>query len=537
MNGFQSMFDVDADAIKTYDSVFDSSAEAAEQFDNIFGAEEDDRLMEAVAGFNEDGTELPDEDELHNTEDEIGEESTTPKNFGDGIFDDETKNAPKNDTSDMDGVIDRTSGKEGTKDVLDLDCDKCGVQDKGTANIDPEDITASSDKETSAIKKEMEEGFNLESFLMEEDLDIEGEEKHENDIDGGVQDAGNAEGLDDDAVEDIDSISDKEADSVEAKMESAGISDLDSLLEEDIPDMGTDCCDYEQLDSTDTTGLPDKKPGEGEVPNANKEFQDDLDEAFFMEADESDEGDEDDLESDDDDAVDEAFLFEEDDTLGLPEKDPGEGEVPNANEEFQDDLDEAFLFESDDEADESEKDDDEDSKDDDDDDSDSDDDSDDLDLDGEAEESEEEAEEDESDLDEAFVFESDVDNEKEVSPSVEKEAEEAQDQDDVKESAFYRFMSEDADVEAELDGVVDDEQMRDGYESAVTDHEGEEAPAEDLDESFLMEEDLEDSEIEEAIDDDVLETVENNQEEGEGSLNLDYDPVDDALFDEVVGED
>ena len=42
-----------------------------------------------------------------------------------------------------------------------------------------------------------------------------------------------------------------------------------------------------------------------------------------------------------------------------------------------------------------------------------------------------------------------------------------------------------------------------------------------------------DSEIDEAIDDDAINTVEDNDESGEGSLDLDYDPSDDEIFDDV----
>ncbi len=703
MNGFQSMFDVDTDAIKTFDSVFDNSAEAAEQFDNIFGAEEDDRLMEAVIGFNEDGVELPDEDELHNNEDELGEEKTTPKNFGDGIFDDETNNAPKCDTADLKGVIDRTKGPEGTKDVLDLDCDHCGVQNKGTTNVDPEHIEDSSEKETGK--------FNLESFFKEE---FEGLDTTGDDIAGGVQNSGNANNIDDDDVEHLDDMSEKETSDIEAKMEwvndygddtesinemvaELGLEPLDEsffhsnlakyvdkmkqikdekpdesssskevkqfvnkyyddivkvskdienytdnnkvdvihrvcavivpyiaavatisspplftisiiatiigyicmmvgtyndirettsvyadlqkvesalkkaknakgLSAEDkskinkllskiedamisadpnqlrtrkesagIPDMGTSD-QYEQLDSVDNQGLPEKDPGEGEVKDANTEFQADLREDFFM---------------------------EDDDSLGLPMKDDQEGEVKDANSEFQADLDESFLMEGDDceNCDDSSDDDDGDNDDDssDTDDGDVDDLFDDIDStddnDNDDDSSDDDGNDDDDDgedsVDEAFFMESEeeqteaddaklekMENEVEESFFMEGDDGDFDDLVDGEDSVDEAFFMENDEVEAELNGVIDDEEMRNGYQSAVEDHEGESAPADDLTESFFLTEgdDLEDSAMEEAIDDDALETVEDNQAEGEGDLDLDYEPMDDALFDDVASD-
>ena len=444
MSQFQSMFDVDTDAMRaaSFDSVFDNSEEAAKNFDSIFGAEEDDKLMEAVIGFAEDGTDLPDGTELHNNEeDDLGDDGVTPKNFGDGIFDDETKNAPKRDTSDNTDVIDRSNGAEGTKDVTDVDCPKAGVQDGGQnkAAIDPEHIDDASAKETQSAEKDYD--FHQESAWIDDifgedaDLNIEGTDKDVVDIEDGVQDNGNADHLDDDQVEHLEDESRKETEKVT------------NTYEESVEDLF------------------------GE--NANI-FSEDADEE---ELDDSDE--------------DETNPDEDDDVEGATSED-----IPDEDDDF--DLG-------------------------------------DDDLDDDSEDAEECSGSSVDDDDQEPVKE-DSNDQQEDGQQSDQVAKEEQKKEDDSNTVDEAFLFEDDQIEDELNGVVDDQDRRDGYETAVDHYEGEEAPADDLDEavSFILgEADTDDSEVDEAIDDDVIQAVEDNDASGEGSLNLDYDTSDDEIFDDV----
>ena len=445
MSQFQSMFDVDTDAMRaaSFDSVFDNSEEAAKNFDSIFGAEEDDKLMEAVIGFAEDGTDLPDGTELHNNEeDDLGDDGVTPKNFGDGIFDDETKNAPKRDTSDNTDVIDRSNGAEGTKDVTDVDCPKAGVQDGGQnkAAIDPEHIDDASAKETQSAEKDYD--FHQESAWIDDifgedaDLNIEGTDKDVVDIEDGVQDNGNADHLDDDQVEHLEDESRKETEKVTNTYEES----VEDLFGENANILSEDADEEEPDDSDEDETNPDE---DDDVEGATSEDIPDEDDDFDL-------GD-DDLDDDSEDA-------EECSGSSVDDDDDQEPVKEDSNDQQEDGQ------QSDQVAKEEQK-----------------------------------KEDDSNTVDEAFLFEDDQ-------------------------------------IEDELNGVVDDQDRRDGYETAVDHYEGEEAPADDLDEavSFILgEADTDDSEVDEAIDDDVIQAVEDNDASGEGSLNLDYDTSDDEIFDDV----
>lgn len=445
MSQFQSMFDVDTDAMRaaSFDSVFDNSEEAAKNFDSIFGAEEDDKLMEAVIGFAEDGTDLPDGTELHNNEeDDLGDDGVTPKNFGDGIFDDETKNAPKRDTSDNTDVIDRSKGAEGTKDVTDVDCPKAGVQDGGQnkAAIDPEHIDDASAKETQSAEKDYD--FHQESAWIDDilgedaDLNIEGTDKDVVDIEDGVQDNGNADHLDDDQVEHLEDEGRKETEKVTNTYEES----VEDLFGENVNILSEDADEEEPDDSDEDETNPDE---DDDVEGATSEDIPDEDDDFDL-------GD-DDLDDDSEDA-------EECSGSSVDDDDDQEPVKEDSNDQQEDGQ------QSDQVAKEEQK-----------------------------------KEDDSNTVDEAFLFEDDQ-------------------------------------IEDELNDVVDDQDRRDGYETAVDRYEGEEAPADDLDEavSFILgEADTDDSEVDEAIDDDVIQAVEDNDASGEGSLNLDYDTSDDEIFDDV----
>lgn len=588
MDGFQSLFDVDTDALKVadFDSVFGNSADSSEQFDNIFGAEEDDRLMEAVIGFTEDGTELPDEDELHNNEEgDLGEDGVTPKNFGDGIFDDETDNAPKCDASDNADVIDRRGGAEGTQNVLNLDCPKTGVQDNGStsqikSDNDVEHLDNAAESETNKAGKDMQDEID---DTVNEAADFYDSLFEEGPVEGtqpvtdlgcpksGVQDNGNTAEVDsDDDVEHLTDAGEKEtnkageegAKEIEDTTVDEAADFYNSLLEEDIPDVGAE-------PEKDDLGLPAKDGNEGEIKDANTEYQDDLDESFLAEADEDDD-DEDD--SKDSSCTDESALFgedansldqEDDADIGLPVNNGTEGKI-GKDKDYQDDLDENCLFESDDT-----EDDDTDGGDDEDDPEDSGDDG--LDFGGDDSDTsagddldfgDDEDDPEDEDLEESYLSESDdtEDKSSEKAPDVENAAEDDTEDPGNKstnEAAdFYNSLFEDTDIQDELNDVVDDEEKRDGAEPAVDTKEGEEAPADDLDEGcdyddsdeeelkefaeFITEdEDLakDDSPVDEAIDDDAIETVDDNSASGEGPLDLDYDASDDELFDDSVEED
>lgn len=482
MSQFQSMFDVDTDAMRaaSFDSVFDNSEEAAKNFDSIFGAEEDDRLMEAVIGFREDGTALPDGTELHNNEvDDLGDDNTTPKNFGDGIFDDETDNAPKRDTSDNTDVIDRTKGAEGTKDVTDINCSKTGVQDGGQnkAAIDPEHIMDASARETQSAEKGYD--FHQESWeqdiddiLAESDLDIEGTDDVL-DLGDGVQDNGNADHLDDDQVEHLDDESEKET-SKAASSYSESIDDLFGLNEESDTDLGDpDTCSNIDNDlgipndKDGNGGLPDKDPGEGEVKDANSKYQDDIEEmaldndidSFFFEAAESDKKDDDKKSSKTD---------EDDDKKSSSKSDD-------------DDEDDDFDID-DEEEDDSDSDDDEDEDDD-------------FDIDDEEEDDLDENAFLDTDLQSFFEdtdssnTQSDDNDEGEQSDTIAKQKQDNDSSSNTTGSGASSnvnedYLFEDDAIEDELNDVVDDQDYRDGYEPASDTYEGEEAPADDLDESF-----------------------------------------------------
>lgn len=495
MSQFQSMFDVDTDAMRaaSFDSVFDNSEEAAKNFDSIFGAEEDDRLMEAVIGFAEDGTDLPDGTELHNNEeDDLGDDGVTPKNFGDGIFDDETKNAPKRDTSDNADVINRSKGAEGTKDVTDVDCPKTGVQDGGQnkAAIDPEHIDDASAKETQSAEKDYD--FHQESAWIDDilgegaDLDIEGTDKDVVDIEDGVQDNGNADHLDDDQVEHLEDESRKETEKATNTYEES----VEDLFGENAnlgnPDTCTNTCNDLGMpnDKDGEGGLPDKKPEEGEVKDANTKYQDDLDEIANILSEDADE------EELDDSDEDEANPDEDDDIEGATSED-----IPDEDDDI--DLGDDDLYD------------------------------------------------DSEDTEECCGSSTDDDHEpvkegcndqQEDGQQSDQVAKEEQEKENDSNSVDEAFLFEDDQIEDELNGVVDDQDCRDGYETAVDHYEGEEAPAEDLDEaasSILGEADTDDSEVDEAIDDDAIQAVEDNDASGEGDLNLDYDPSDDEIFDDV----
>lgn len=432
----QSIFDVDVD---TMNSVFDNAENVANQFEYTTEAEEDDRMMGVVLG--EDGTELPKDDELHSTEkSDLGDDKSS---LGDGIFDDETDNTPKCDPARNADVIDRTSGAEGTKKALDINCPKNGISDSGNASDsdkNAENLTDATAKAANQTGSDRAADIKDDSLSTEcAWLDAMYEEYKEGmestvNIGDGIQDNGDASAVfDDDDVEDIgDQLDDAKCDSCD---EIANMGNASGRFAED-DDLGL--------------GIPDTINALGFDSNTSD--------------------------------------------LGLDVPDKEEGQVKDANKKFQSDLDESFLFEDDDLDDMA-------------DDSDSDSDTDDSDIDmddGDDEESDAIDDSEDDSFDESF-FEEDSstnsgasyhslvpeDDEDEGKQKVTSDQVQQMKQNEKKapSSTNEDFMFEDDDIQDELNGVVDDEDMRDGEGNAVETKEGEDAPADDLDEAFLFEDD------------------------------------------------
>lgn len=138
----------------TFDSVFANAADAEKDFDLMFGAEEDNRLLDAVEESS--ASELPDDTELHQTDDDA-----TPKDLADELGEDhDTDNAPDVDSSDAEELIDMASGEADKTTIAD---DKTGVEDQvKDGEPDVENLEDESDK---AINKKFDESY---ASLMEE---------------------------------------------------------------------------------------------------------------------------------------------------------------------------------------------------------------------------------------------------------------------------------------------------------------------------------------------------------------------------------
>lgn len=142
-------------------SVFDDATETEKAFDTMFGGDEDDHLIETVLMLDEDGTKLPDEEELHQTDDEA-----TPKDLADELGEGhDTDNKP---TADSNGEFDIED--EG----LDIGCEKTGVSDavqKG--EVDPENIEDEADTEAEKMEKSYNEALAELMREAEEELGVE----------------------------------------------------------------------------------------------------------------------------------------------------------------------------------------------------------------------------------------------------------------------------------------------------------------------------------------------------------------------------
>lgn len=200
-----------------FDSVFDKSVKAEEEFETMFGAEEDNRLMEAV--LDEDGTDLPDDEELHQTDDEA-----TPDDIADELGEGhDTDNAPKVDSADNTDIIDTVSG--GGIDVA--ACDKVGIegQVKGE-EPDPEDIEGSSEKDIENLVDALEEGVDNEEDSEEGKIDNSTDDSEEGEsIVDSIEDEITEDGNDDENPE-------EEGDPGDTVEEAAEDSLVDQLEEE-----------------------------------------------------------------------------------------------------------------------------------------------------------------------------------------------------------------------------------------------------------------------------------------------------------------
>jgi hypothetical protein len=124
---------------KAFSSVFDDALKSDQDFDAMFSAEEDDDMIDMLlSGVKEDGAELPDAEELHNTIDDMGVKDFKDASFGPG---NDTKNQPDCDPAKEEIDI--------TDDFAFDCCPTKGVADATQKKApDEEDIEGEADKAT-----------------------------------------------------------------------------------------------------------------------------------------------------------------------------------------------------------------------------------------------------------------------------------------------------------------------------------------------------------------------------------------------------
>lgn len=224
-----------------FQSVFDDCVEAEKQFDCMFGADEDDRLIEAVLTINEDAAQaamkLPDDEELHQTDD-----NAKPKDLRDELGPNHDANKPTADSSDQEIIADDDD------DILDLACPKFGVQDAVQKN-DPDntDITDEIDKAENHLTE------SLKDLLEEAETDLGdneglGEPGDLGDVDGMGQETDKDELEDNEDKNELDQM----ADPVNSVEECSLVEAL--LAECDDP---SQCVAGEYTDPEDDMGEPD----------------------------------------------------------------------------------------------------------------------------------------------------------------------------------------------------------------------------------------------------------------------------------------
>lgn len=153
-----------------FPSIFDSAVDSEKEFDTIFGGEEDCDLIDVVCGESGDA-DLPDDSELHQTDDNAGYKDIADE-LGEGH---DTKNKPTCDSSSAPALND----KEGNN----ISDSKYGVQDSPAGDAtktDEESIEDETDKATVRFK----EAYISLMREAAEDLD---EEFDENDLDNEVE--------------------------------------------------------------------------------------------------------------------------------------------------------------------------------------------------------------------------------------------------------------------------------------------------------------------------------------------------------------
>ena len=472
----QSLFDVD----NTMNSVFDDAQDLASQFEYTTEADEDDRMMGIV--LSEDGTELPKFDELHNNEkSDLGDDNDS---FADGIFGDETDNAPKCDPATNGSQLDKDNGPEGSHTYFDGSCPENGVQDAGKSSDDGKDaadLKTSTKKASEVMSDERAKEIANKDLATEAWLDTMYEDYAEGtkapmDIDGGIQDHGDTYPVIDD--DDVENMEDSMADSESATCDEIASMGVPTGKFEEDDDLG--------LDIPTTLGLDVPEVGEGQVKDANSVFQDDLDESFLMEEDDEevtsyDSGD------DEDDDVEDDSDYEDDDY-------EADDDVDDAVDDSEDDeIDEAYFFESDDKG-------------------------------------------QPMSYKTSLDLDNDDDDEGEQKPT----SDQVKQMKDNEKSTNEAYLFEEDEIEDELNGVIDDEDMRHGEGNAVKCKEGECAFADDLEESFFMEENTDpevvdnvnaDTDTDEIEDDSEVEDLEDDSDKDVPDLS--YSEDDDEIFDSV----
>ena len=281
---------------KCFQSVFDDNVKFEKEMDVMFDADEDFDAFDVACGLKEDGSvNLPDAEELHQTE----HDGVTPDDLRDELGEGhDTDNKP---TADSNGEFDIED------DGLDLACPKTRVADAVEAKptVDPEDIESASDKAAEKMEKSFDEA--LDSLMREadevlglEDDDDDDLELDDEDIEEKCCKKENAEDMADDSKPEdrngsdsdvtpkqlVDELEDKESDSddIKGKPEGEEEKSLVDGLEEEAEDLGVE----------------DDKLGAGKEEEGQEQIQDEPEEVGLDEAKKSLV---DDLDEDEDDSL------------------------------------------------------------------------------------------------------------------------------------------------------------------------------------------------------------------------------------------
>ena len=227
--------------VKGFQSVFDDNVKFEKEMDTMFDADEDFDAMDVVCGLKEDGSvNLPDTEELHQTE----HDDVTPNDLKDELGEGhDTDNKP---TADSNGEFDLND--EG----LDLACPKTGVEDavEPKPTVDPENIEDASDKAAEKMEKAFDEA--LDDLMKEADeiLGTEGQSKE-----SPAENAGEELDIDDDDIEECSGKCKKE--NVEDLADDSKPEDRDGSDSDTTPKQLVDELEDEESDSDDVKGSPE----------------------------------------------------------------------------------------------------------------------------------------------------------------------------------------------------------------------------------------------------------------------------------------